>query len=257
MLRLAKVVATHPEDHSVDLLMLHDLSRYAGVQVLVDMAGLDCGTSNLVEPELSNPDDKWAAKDSKKRDITAVVGFIANQPLVLGFLHPQVTQMLFKRKNFHVRRHPSDVYSSMDDDGNLEVSHPSGTFIRMAVNPEHEDLTGKDFDKKWAIKRNKDKKVAVRIEVAAGGARKSTLTMLPDGTVTLDATAQVTLRTPAKLLFDAPVSEFTGQVNVGKGVKATGNVEGADCISGGISGKTHTHTDTAGLGAGTTSPPNT
>lgn len=255
MLRLGKVVTAHPEDHSVDLLMLDTADRLPGVQVLSGFAGTDFGCAMMAEPDKVSPDDVWSPRDTKTRDILAVVGQIGPSFVVLGFLFPQVAQALFQRLNFAVNRHPSDVYTTVDNDGNVEVSHPSGTFIRIAVNPAHEDLTGQDFDKIWAIKKNTDKAVAVRIEVRQGGARKSTWTMFPDGKVTLDATSDVLLKTPSKLTVDAPDSFFLGKVTISglitylAGMSGTGGatvsgsvaVSGGDVTADGISLKTHRH----------------
>lgn len=273
MLRLAKVTRAHPEDHSVDLLMLDTADRVPGVQVLGDFAGTDFGESGLVEPDQVNPDDPWSPRDTKTRDLLAVVGQIRQSFVVIGFLFPQVAQALFARKNFRVKRYPSDVYTTVDDAGNVEVAHPSGTFIRIGESLAHEDLTGQDFDRIWQVTKNTGRSVGVRVEVGGGGggARRSTWTMAADGTVTLDATAPVTVVAPS-LLVDAPQSTFTGTVTVaglftfqasmvGTGtaaisgaVTAGGAVSAPAVSAGGISLGSHRHSGVQG-GSGTSGGP--
>src|SRR3546814_4397963 len=43
----------------------------------------------------------------------------------------QVCQMLFKDLERRINRHASDVYSTIDADGNMEVYHPSGTYLQI------------------------------------------------------------------------------------------------------------------------------
>ena len=215
MLRLAKVVAAHPEDHSVDLLMLDTADRIPGVQVLADFAGTDFGSALVVEPDKASESDPWSPRDTNTRDILAVVGKIGASHIVLGFLFPQAAQALFARKNFKVTRHPSDVYTTVDDAGNVEVSHPSGTYLRIGESPDHEDLTGKDFDKLWAIKKNTDKAVHVRLRVANAGVVKATLTISPDGNVSVQSSGSVTLEASGDISLTAG-----GNINL----TATGNL---------------------------------
>lgn len=180
-LRLAHVVATHPEDNSVDVVLVDDGSRYAGVQCLAAHAAGNSGVSNMpdVTPAGSG---KWDATAAGPDRMIAVVGFLhQTAPVVVGFLFPQANSMLFADRNRKVERHVSDVYTSTDGAGNFELSHPSGTYLRIGTDPAHEDLTGKDFDAAWKITKNTGKRVFVHLSVRNGGAEVARLSLTPDG----------------------------------------------------------------------------
>ena len=183
-LKLAKVVKVNPGGHSVDLLFLDDGSRVPGVQVLSESASTNTGLVNMPEPSGGGWDA--GASLTGDRDLIAVVAFYRGLPLVQGFLFPQVCQMLFDRANFKVDRHASDVYSTVDNDGNIEVFHPSGTYLRIGESAAHEDLSGQDTDGKWAITKNTGKAVHVQLTIKNGGAQKASLNIDPSGNVTLD-----------------------------------------------------------------------
>lgn len=184
-LRIAKVVRFVPEAHAADLLFLDDGSRVPMVQVLAGSASTNTGVADMAQPGTPPSGDMWGPQDSGTRDILAVVGYVRRAPVVLGFLYPQVAQMLFADRNRKVERHASDVYTTIDDDGNVEVYHPSGTYFRIGTDPAHEDLTGKDFDGKWKIERNTDKAVHVHLSVKNAGAEVASLNMDPAGNVDL------------------------------------------------------------------------
>ena len=80
-------------------------------------------------------------------------------------------------------------------------------------------------------------------------ADQSRLTMLPDGTVTLDAPTSVTITTPS-FTVDAAQSTFTGDVQVDGTLHAD-----VDVVSDTVSGKTHTHGGVQ-VGGGNTAAPN-
>lgn len=157
--------------------------------------------------------------------------------------------MTFKRKNFRVYRHASDVYWTVDDDGNVEVYHPSGTFLRIAESAAHEDLTGQDFDQRWKIARNTDKQVHVALTVANGGEVKASLDIAPDGKITAHTVSDVELTVDGNITSSAAGWSHTGDINV------TGTVTAStDVIGGGKSLKTHTHSGVQ-TGSGDTGPP--
>lgn len=225
--RLAKVVRVYPGGRSADLVMFDDNSPCTNVQVTSGAASTRSGFSGMIEPTLP-PDGEWGNQDSGDQDVTALVAFMKGNPIIIGFLFPQVCQMLFPDKNRMIFRSPSDLYSTIDDEGNFELAHPSGAYVRVGTNPEHEDLTGKDFDGKWKIARNTDKKVYVHIEQAGGLA---VLDITPDGAITIQskstidvvAEGKTTVKAPS-VKIDTPTAEFTGDVNVSGGLHATRDI---------------------------------
>lgn len=195
---LGLVVAIHPEDNSVDLVMVEDGSRLAGVQCLAAPgASIRSGQVNLVAPGDPDAGDKWSLTGKRGFETLATVDYVGRgrMPVVTGFLFPQVCQMLFDRLNFHVDRHPSDWYQTVDDAGNVEWSHPSGSFVRMAESPEHENLTALDFDKKWAIDRNTARAPWLSILVANAGSEVFRLRVDPSGNVTVVHTGNLSVET--------------------------------------------------------------
>lgn len=190
-LRLAKVIRFHPEAHAADLLFLHDGSRVPMVQAISPSASTNSGLVDMPEPD-QGPGDDWDPRDSNTRDVIAVVAYFQTLPIIIGYLFPQVAQCLFNRANFKVERHPSDVYTTVDNDGNVEVYHPSGTYFRIGTSPAHEDLTGQDFDGKWAIEKNTDKAVHVRLRVANAGVQKGLVEIDPSGNGNVDLEGNLT-----------------------------------------------------------------
>lgn len=199
MLDIARVVETHPESHAVDLEFMADGRRVAGVQVMSRTAGTDMGLSDLSRPERTG----YGAENSAVRDVYAVVGYFGHTPVVLGFLFPQVAQCLFPDRDRMVYRHASDVYMTIDKDGNTEVYHPSGTFLRIGTTAPHEDLTGKDYDKIWAIRRNTEKAVHVQLSVKNAGSQVASVNIDPGGNVTLSNSGNTSIQTAGNVAVTA------------------------------------------------------
>lgn len=258
--RFGRVVGVHPESYAVDLLMLEDGARLASVQVLSPFSGTDFGEMGMVAPDIPDPSDKFALPESKTRDIYAIVSYAGRVPFVMGFLFPQVCQMLFKDVNRRINRHSSDVYTNLKDNADFEFYHPSGTFFRIATDAAHEDLTGQDFDKKWKIQKNTTSTPRVHLEVWNGGVQKATVDLDKDGNIALtntgtltsssggDITVQTTsanaiLKAATTVKLDAPNVHMTGDAQVDGTLTAT-----TDVIGGGKHLKTHTH---GGVAAGT------
>lgn len=195
-LRLAKVVAVYPGGYSVDLKFYDDGSQASNVQVLSGRpVSTSTGVSDMPTPDVPAGGSQWSMQDTKTTDMIGVVGFVRGVPVVVGFLYPQVNQMLFSDKDRMVYRHKSGVYFTIDKDGNLEMCHPSGAYIRFGDSPDHEDLTGKDFDGKWKIPTTE----AVSIRVAQAGG-KAVITISPSGDIAISSDGDIS--------FSA-VGEFT------------------------------------------------
>jgi hypothetical protein len=188
-LRIAKVTGITPGGYAVDLLFLDDRANVPGVQVLAPSAGTNFGYNDLAVPTKAGVTDPALTND---RDIYAVCAYVGRTPVVLGFLYPQVCQMLFTDMERRIDRHASDVYTSIDTHGNLELFHPSGTYMRIGTSPNHEDLTGKDFDKKWKIAKNTDKAVHVHLRVSNAGSSVASIDIDPDGNIVEQNNGNVT-----------------------------------------------------------------
>ena len=189
IIRLGVVVDIHPEDNSVDLVMTDDGAHLAGVQVLAPSGGTRSGIVDLPRPAQPEGEDaKWDITQRTESDVIAAVAYFdaMRMPVVIGFLYPQINQMLFAEKGRQIARHESDVYSTTTEDGDYEWRHPGGTYVRVAVNPEHEDLTGKDFDQKWKIDRNTDKKVHVQVTVKNADNQVASINIDPQGNITIE-----------------------------------------------------------------------
>ena len=186
-MRIGRVTAVHHEDHSVDLVMVDDGSRLTGVQVLAHGASSNTGVVNLPEPAATA--DKWDLTQRTSRDASAVVGMIGSAWVVVGFLMPQISQMTFAAGRY-VNRLASDVYTSVDAAGNIELHHPSGAYIRLAETPGHEDLAGQNFDGNWALTKNTGRNL--HLQVVVGG---TTLHITPGGDISIEHPGNLTVHT--------------------------------------------------------------
>jgi hypothetical protein len=194
MFKVVRVVAVHPESHAVDVVVMDDGRRLAGVQVLSGLAGGNVGLSDLPEPSVTDPQKPFESANTGERDVYALLTFVGrDMPVIVGFLYPQVAQCLFARKNFRVDRHASDVYSTIDEAGNIEIAHPSGTFIRIAENLAHEDLTGQDYDGQWKTTKNAARLPGLRVQIANSGGVKATLSIDAAGNVSLTNAGTTTI----------------------------------------------------------------
>lgn len=207
-MRIGIVVETHAGDHSVDLVMTDNGARLTGVQVMTPNGSRRTGSTNL--PEIKPKGEKWdISQRNDHDDMIAVVDYVGRMPVVKGFLFPQVNQMLFDDPKVRFDRHQSDVYQSIDGDGNIELHHPSGAYIRIGETPDHVDLSSANTDKGLSIDRNTSRKVHLRVELAGQVAR---LTMDPTGncTLELDKTFDLHAKEDIRMKADGDVSIEAG-----------------------------------------------
>lgn len=223
MFRLARVLRSHPGARCVDVQYLdRAVGGYAArVPVLSAGAGSDTGGPDIPTVEPSDGDRPDGA-----REMIAIVGMIGTEPAVFGFLPPANSQSNFADGRM-IYRHQSDTYFTVDKDGNAELYHPSGTFLRIGT-PGHEDLSGRDVDGTWLIKRNTSAAPTITLGTAAGGASKSTLTISPSGAVSLSTQGEVAIASQGSTSINA-----TGDVTVSTQGSATVSAQGSASISGG------------------------
>lgn len=247
--RIGYVVATHPEDHSVDLVMADNGERLIGVQVPTMNASTRTGTIDL--PAVPDKRDKWDITQLTGQDMKAIVGFVGRNPVVRGFLYPQVNQMLSKDPKMRIDRHQSDVMTTIDGDGNIQLTHPSGTYIRIGETPDKVDMAGKNSDGSSAFDRNTGRMVNIRIGLAGGVLE---LTMTPTGGVLLKAAQGVnieageasTFKAPS-ITLDAAETHITGGLTVGGATSLQAVTSNGKDI-----GSTHRHANSGGPSVGGT-----
>lgn len=247
MMTLGYVVAVYPEGQSVDVLFPDTGARMSNVQVMVPSGSSGTGLVDLPDPGLPADDTRWDLTLNPALYVKAVVDDIRGCPICLGFILPQITQMTFQRKNFRVMRHASDAYTTVNDNGDIEIYHPSGTYIRIAEQTAHEDLTGLDYDKLWKIARNTTRQPHVYLAVGSGGgAPTATVDISPAGDITVTGKT-VTETTTGNITLNGVTIDPNGNIN------SPATITGAvDVVGGGKHLKTHIHTDPQG---GDTGPP--
>lgn len=165
-IRLARVLAIRGD--TADLWFLEDGWRVPRAPIMCESASNNSGVHE--DHDITDvPEDPSQFPGPDGRYLIAVVGNLHGFPVVLGFLPPQFSEMIFSDKRY-IRRFDSDVYLTVDKDGNAEVFHPSGAFVRIGQDPEHEDLTGKDARKLFALRNNLGQKPAVKVAIGIGEA---------------------------------------------------------------------------------------
>jgi hypothetical protein len=269
-LMLGRVVAAYPQSNTVDI-VLQSSARLAGVPVLLSSISGQTGAIDLPDIGLPQDDSRWDLSKKPAIEVMAVVGVMGRSPICIGFILPATNQLGFDRPNFKVNRHASDVYSTIDDEGNIELAHPSGTFIRIATNAAHEDLSGQDHNSRWLIGRNTDRAVHLRISIANAGTEVASLNVTPeghvsvqaDGNVSVNATGNVNIVAGGSALVDADGdadvvaenvnvtadlitlngdTELNGNLTVDGNIESTGDVAAdGDVTAAAISLTTHVH----------------
>lgn len=221
MKRLAKVLDVHPESGTVSVEIVHNGVRQAGVPVIVGSASSSSGSSDLHKPEAG-------------REVYCVVDDVEGLGLIAsGFVHPRKNSTLFAEKNRAFYRHPSDLYWTVDPSGNVELSHPSGTYFRVGENTTHENLTGLNHREDFAITKNTDKVVGLKAVVSNGGNVKGSIELEKTGLVYLSGIQAITIDSDVSVTLSV-----NGITLVVDGTKVTVNgdlrVEGAITASGSI-----------------------
>lgn len=161
-LRQGIVVGRHPEDHSVDLVMVDDGSRHVGVAVLTPNGS---GTSGLFDmpPVPDRGADKWDIKTPVMGEQIALVGFMRKIPVVVGFMFPKGGQMTFNDGKRMVYRHQSDLTVSIEETGALHIRHPGGLSLSIGTPDNPRDGTNQSSAGNFAVTKNKTQRLDVSL----------------------------------------------------------------------------------------------
>jgi hypothetical protein len=152
------VVATHPEDHSVDLVM-SDGRRMVGVQVMTSNGSTRSGVFDM--PAVPTKKNKWDISKPTGQDQIAIVDFVDGLPIVVGFLFPQVSQMTLNDPKTRMTRHQSDVITMLDGNGNYQRLHPSGAAMIIGESIIRSIIKEKNTDKNLKVDVNLNRQVNI------------------------------------------------------------------------------------------------
>lgn len=213
-LRKGIVVAVHHEDHSVDLVMADDGARLIGVPVLAG-PGASARTGRVDLPDVPEKPNKWDITKRDGQDMEVLVDTMGRYPVVMGFLYPQISQMLPKKAGTRIDRHRSDVVQVLDAEGNMQLSWPDGLYIRIGDQPDSVPVANANSDSNAAIDRNTGSRKTIRIET---GGNTFQLTITPDGQVTMLMDQDLTVHTKANA---AVTIDGDATLQVGGNVSAT------------------------------------
>lgn len=257
-LRQGIVVATHPEDHSVDLVMLDDGSRMVGVQVLTPNGSQRTGTFNMAP--VTRDGDKWDITRRGDQDQYAVVGFIGNNPVVVGYLFPQINQMALKSDKTFYFRHHSDLEIRVNERGALHISHPGGLNINVGTTAGGEAEPAPHADNA-ARDRNNGTLPNFSLTIAGQGGGAFSLAIGPDGQVVLSTKKGVNVTAAEDIKFTSQAGiEFVSQNDfkiTAPKVRAETpslSVSGDVNTDAGVSHNTHVHGGVMPGGADTSGP---
>jgi hypothetical protein len=185
-LHIGKVIQTHPKANMVDV-MLTDGTIMSKIECLSPLASANEGLYDLPVPNPADPTAPFKdSVDLETNDVWAVVAEIDNWNTVcLGFIFPERNQVLCDEPGLHLFKHNSDVYHRIDKDGNVELHHPSGTFIKVGSNTAKTPVVNWDADKGRPFDEGSvdPDTTYVHVEHESG----ATVTILPSGKVEVKA----------------------------------------------------------------------
>jgi hypothetical protein len=172
---IGRVYQVYPAANMVDI-MLWDGSLVSKVQVMVPYASSKTGILNMPTSKYKNGSmlDRelpWKDAEVDENDVFAVVAFFegaVSMPVVLGFLFPEENELLCDRTDENnpdtttkgnnqggmlLWKHFSNVYTRVGEDGEIEISHPSGLLIKIgtydaAKDPDEQRTQINNYDKK-------------------------------------------------------------------------------------------------------------
>jgi hypothetical protein len=123
----------------------------------------------------------------------------------------------------------------------IRVRHTSGTFVELHPNG---DVVQSNSNKYQITSGNDSVHVTGQVNI------------IVDGNINLTANSNLNAQVSGTTSLTCPTTNIQGDVNITGDLNISGtSTASGDHVSAGISGKGHTHRDTPGLGAGTTTPP--
>ena len=155
---VGKIWKVYPEGNMVDVFLL-DGSLLPRVQIMSGSASSRTGKAELSVPQYTTdlteaPEKLGAYCLPTENDVFVVVGFLEsniNRPIVLGYLFPEEAEVLCSNLqdgnsdgSMFLWKHRSNVYARVDENGDTEISHPSGVLIKIGKNNSRTEILNYD-----------------------------------------------------------------------------------------------------------------
>jgi len=164
---IGRVYQIHSDSNTVDIILL-DGSILLRVKVIANSASSRTGSTNLPLPSYKNKlmidrqGDPLKEAEYDESDVFAIVGFLGGsltRPICLGFIYPDENEVLCGNNQvgnedgtMFLWKHESNTYirvaksSKKGESPDLEISHPSGLFIKIGETAQLTEITNWDKD---------------------------------------------------------------------------------------------------------------
>ena len=209
---------------------------------------------DYVDDKINNPPSQYAATYPNNKVIETTSGHIIEVDDTPGVERIRV----FHTSNTFIEMHPNGDVVQYGANNNFRVV-TSNDSLRVKGNV----TVFVDGNADMTVTGNVTQTVeegSVTQTVAQGNVTQDitvgNVTQTVGGNVDQTVSGALTLDISKNATVTVPTTNWTGNINLTGDINITGtSTASGDHVSAGISGKGHTHTDTAGLGAGTTSTP--
>ncbi len=207
MIRWGKVVRVNPTRRTVDLVDLETNEPIREATVAGSASSVS-GSWNVPDMPLPASQAQAGQLSSTGRSMVAVVARYGARATVLGFVPDYTNFVAFTDADRAVDVHPSGVVHSVDATGNIQISHPGGTTVRIGTT---------------AVENLAD--VAVNGNFPLPTQAKPTITVATGAlTLTVDPTGNITVSTPGNVAVSAQ--------NATVSASATATIMGASVVLG-------------------------
>lgn len=149
-IKLAQVVCYYPNFGACEVVMIENGARFQNVPVINHFMTSNSGVRMfhaMMRP--ASEDVAGGLMDLEEtrmplRSVMAACIMTAGQPMIIGFLPHPLNQMQFAytEQNRDIYRHPTGNMVNVQKDGNIEVQHTGGAFLKIG-----KDIDGTDADR--------------------------------------------------------------------------------------------------------------
>jgi hypothetical protein len=213
-----KVIRFLPSSNTADVVTIDNNISLLGCNIACSMpAGFFYGARYIPTHDDANPEVEYV---NSPGDIYCVAAFLENDynnSAILGFLFPMETTLSIAEYGLYIFRHESDVMWMVRGDGTMQVYHPSGSIIKIGDDNSNEMTDNRETGGLYPAKTdglyirpsadyNAQKQSNLFIDwyqgqkVTLNSAGEiilqtrdaaATITMTPDGKVTVQTTEQI------------------------------------------------------------------